>query len=273
MTYSKAWRHAGRPMSCEKCGIVTLRMNPRQRYCPPCSAEENLKRQGEIRPKRAAATEARALRSIATGIKTSELHAENIAFDFSRPIDAAWIQRIVFPFTYSSSKNAAFSLAQGQSHLFLRQKAKNFRNQLALVVRSALRDRKIYQNKIWLEIFVQKPNHKGDGVNVVDSVCDALKEAIGIDDRWFSIKRLDWQICKKDPQLIIGILQERADCFDAQSCHRCGRILPLASFTKSRGNKNGVSRECLDCRNGRVIAPDNSDGWTERKNLKQRQVA
>lgn len=180
----------------------------------------------------------------------SESVAENIGVCLSNPINAPWLVRVTYPFAYSVSKNATYSNGQGLGHVFLREKSRAYRDGLTIMLQQALKGRKIYQNKIWLEIFVQKPNHKGDAVNVVDTVCDAVKDAIGVDDRWFSIKRLDWQITKSDPHLIIGISQE--DCFDAQSCNTCGRILAFDQFYKQKGNKAGISRQCRSCLTGNV---------------------
>ncbi len=95
---------------------------------------------------------------------------------------------------------------------------------------------------------------RGDAVNVVDLVCDAVKDAIGLDDRWFSIKRLDWEIAKVNPQLIVGLAQP--DQFDAQACSHCGRVRPFGDFHKHKGNKNGIGRVCSDCRRLRVAKPE-----------------
>jgi uncharacterized Zn-finger protein len=106
------------------------------------------------------------------------------------------------------------------------------------MLESAISGKKIYRNKVWIDIFVQKPDHRGDAINFVDLIADAIKVAIGIDDRWFSIRRVDWQIVKENPRIFIGIGQQ--DLFDSKICSYCGRILPEKNFSKS-------GRECREC--------------------------
>lgn len=108
-------------------------------------------------------------------------------------------------------------------------------------------------NKVWIDILVQKPDHRGDAVNVIDLVCDALKDALPVDDRWFCIRRLDWEIAKENPRLFIGIGQ--ASDQDCQICSYCGQIKELEAFNRSRSRPLGVGRECKDCRRaGRLLA-------------------
>ena len=107
-------------------------------------------------------------------------------------------------------------------------------------LREATKGIMVYRNKVWIDIFVQKPDHRGDAINFLDLIADAIKEAIGIDDRWFSIRRIDWQIVKEKPRIFIGIGQDEQDLFDAKICSYCGRILPEKCFGKSK-------RECREC--------------------------
>jgi hypothetical protein len=85
-------------------------------------------------------------------------------------------------------------------------------------------------------------------VNVVDLVCDAVKDATGLDDRWYSIRCVDWQIVKVDPMLFVGLGQE--DVGDAQACSTCGRLLGFDAFGKKSGTPNGIERVCRECRAG-----------------------
>lgn len=122
----------------------------------------------------------------------------------------------------------------------------NYTTLISLHARKALGDQKVFENKVWLSFFVQKPDHKSDAVNVVDTFCDAIKNIVGVDDRWFSLDIVDWEIKKHDPQVFVRIGQ--ADCFDARACSYCGGIFPLDSFHKSKGNRLGRGRECRECK-------------------------
>lgn len=188
-----------------------------------------------------------ASRTAATGLAISDRHKDSIAHAFFSP-HLLWSVRVSVPFSYAASKNHIYSLA-ARGHQYLRAESKAMRADLAQAIRSAVSGRKIVNNKVWISIFVQKPNHKGDAINVVDLVCDAVKDAIPVDDRWYCIRQLDWQIVKTDPELYVEIAQDSAT--DCQVCSSCGRILPFECFGKKTRAKHGIDRNCKDCRYGR----------------------
>jgi hypothetical protein len=147
-------------------------------------------------------------------------------------------------------------------HVALRREARQSRSAIAVAVRRALGDQRVARNKLWLDILVQKPDHRGDAVNVIDLVCDAVKDGIGLDDRWFCIRRLDWEIVKRDPELVIGIGQDSD--VDCQICSHCGRAKPLDAFNRRSGSPQGVGRACRDClRSGRRRAKDTKGASTD----------
>lgn len=74
---------------------------------------------------------------------------------------------------------------------------------------------------------------------------DAVQEATGLDDRWYSVRRLDWRIVKLNPKIYVGIGQETTE--DALACSYCGRVLPLESFGRNAANPLGRSRTCREC--------------------------
>ena len=112
----------------------------------------------------------------------------------------------------------------------------DYKNFIAGRVRQSLEGISVVQNKVWIDILAQKPNHKGDAINVVDLVCDAIQEGCGVDDRWFCIRHLDWEIVKSNPRLFIGIGQ--ASDVPVQVCSSCGVALPFECFTKERLSRN-----------------------------------
>lgn len=103
-----------------------------------------------------------------------------------------------------------------------------------------------FDGKVWIDIFVEKPNGRSDAINVVDLVCDAVKVAIDVDDRWFAIRRLDWSIVKIDPRMIVKVSQSVSE--HHRACSYCGRILPLTEFGKHASDRRGRGRECKACR-------------------------
>ena len=226
---------------CKLCGLQFQSRNPRQFYCEPCSESQDLKRKRLTTSKSHTVRRRDERRDV--GRKISATEARSLADPRHQPV-FCWYVKVCVPFSWSASKNAIYSL-QAKGHVALRRESRNYRDALTLVLKSALRDRKIVQNKLWIDIFVEKASHRGDAVNMVDTVCDAVKVAANLDDRWFCIRQLDWSINKDDPQLIVGVGQEKIEA--SQACSYCGRIQPFANFGSNKNNKDGHSRICRDC--------------------------
>ena len=199
------------------------------------------------------------------GAETSKGHAKNINWYDPDSPNLSWFCRISVPFSYAASKNHIYTLRKN-GHVALRKEARQMRSAIATAIRKATANHKVANNKLWLDILVQKPNHRGDAVNVIDLICDAIKDAIPLDDRWYCIRKLDWEIVKKDPQLYLGIGQESQE--DCQICSYCGQIKPLDCFNKSKQSKIGVGRECKDCRRrGRIIAKQGKQQDTSKEEV------
>lgn len=236
-------------VECADCGRFTARRSPAQRYCAPCSGKRDVARKREWAATHATASdpEKHARRKAQVDERGAELSIENRA-----PI--AWpanvdptpalrqVTRIAVPFDYAASKNAVWRHGRG-GHVFAREEGKVMRAEIANRLRA--QNLTWYQGKVWIDIYVEKPDHRGDAVNVVDLVCDAVKDAIGVDDRWYSIRRLDWSIVKVNPRLYVGVAQAVAE--DHQACSACGTIRPFDAFTKNRSTKTGRARACRTC--------------------------
>jgi hypothetical protein len=192
-----------------------------------------------------AKSEKQASRTTARGIEISKADgATHLGHAVEHP-SLVWLARVAVPFSYSASKNAIYSL-RAKGHVYLRKESKAWRNELRDRLTSTIQGQRVANNKVWLDIIVEKTNHKGDAVNVIDTVCDAVKEALGLDDRWYSIRHLDWRISKDKPQIIVGVGQESNE--DVQACSSCGRLLPFGSFGKKSNARHGIDRNCKDCR-------------------------
>jgi hypothetical protein len=113
------------------------------------------------------------------------------------------------PFSYNYSKNKIARASvnrQGRVSVHVNPISKSLCDNLAWDVKQALEGRTFRKDKIFLDIMVEKPDHRGDALNVLDLIADGIKAGIGIDDRYFAIQRLDWVI-KKNGRIIIGIIQ------------------------------------------------------------------
>lgn len=176
--------------------------------------------------------------------------------------DLVRIVRVTFPFSTTLSKNVMYGLrgrdkrAPNVNRIFLRADARERRRALSMLIRAA--DPKPWpQRKTYIDILVQKPEHTSDAINVLDLVCDAVKDAIGIDDRWFSLRRLEWEIVKDKPMVFVGLGQDGVD--QMKVCGRCGRILTLDHFRPKASTSTSFSIRpsgrcsshgtyCLDCK-------------------------
>lgn len=262
---------ASKILECRDCGITTARNSPGQRYCHACSERRDLMRkrlwarehppdEQQAERNRVSATH-RKQRAKEAGADASVKAKRSIAWYDPDGPDLAWITRVAVPFSYAASKNHIYALRRS-GHVTLRAESRAIRNEIAFLIRQTLGGKRIAHNKVWIDILVQKPNHKGDAVNVIDLVCDALKEALGVDDRWFCIRRLDWEIVKESPKLFIGIGQESPD--DCRVCSYCGQIKSLGEFNKKKDDPLGVGRECKQCRrDGRALSKALSVRCTE----------
>jgi uncharacterized Zn-finger protein len=249
-------------IQCGDCGVDTPARSATQRYCPACSTRRDLERKRlwvrdhppslfqRVRNSQHASRRKEMVRE--AGAEASDTAKQGIAWLDPEAPDLIWLARISVPFSYAASKNHIY-VKRRMGHVALRREVVAKRQAITLAVQSALAGRQVAHNKVWLDILVQKPDHRGDAVNVVDLVCDAVKDAIGVDDRWFSIRRLDWEVAKTDPRLFIGIGQESDR--DCQVCSHCGSIKTLDQFSRRKDSRLGVGRACRDCRHaGRELA-------------------
>lgn len=187
-------------------------------------------------------------RGRARGLATCESNAQTVADTMGDELDLAWGVRFKLPFSYVASKNSIYGRMSGtKRRIFIRAEARKYRDAIGFLTKQAVKNIEIKHDKLWIDIFVEKPHHRGDAINVLDLVCDGIKSAIPLDDRWYAIKRLDWSVNKSDPHLFIGLAQE-VGAADSKICSYCGRIRPLTDFTFDRNAVQGRGHFCIECR-------------------------
>ena len=157
--------------------------------------------------------------------------------------------KIKVPWSGSYSKNVILGRGNFGKRVFLKQSAKDLKLEISLLIRNELRKANMVfvEDKIWLDIFVQKPNAgAGDAINVLDLVADGVSEGLGVDDRWFCIKSLDWSVIKTEPMIFIEVGQEND--IPKRICSYCGVIRPLdTDFNINKSDIRGHSRICKLC--------------------------
>lgn len=129
--------------------------------------------------------------------------------------------------------------------MFLAQETKDARTALVEALKEAIAGRRVSQNRLWIDLLVRKPDHRSDALNFIDQIADAVKEAVSLDDNWFSLRRLDWEIAKDEPVFYIGIGQESD--IDLYACSYCGRLLEASAFGANKSTKSGLARTCREC--------------------------
>lgn len=147
------------------------------------------------------------------------------------------------PFSWGVSKNALYH-PNMQHRIYLSKEGKDMKELIAWTIKKEKVDWK--QTKLYLEIFVEKPKDKGDAINFLDIIADGVQMGTGINDKWYCIERLDWQINKNDPKIWVTIKQDTLN--DYIICSYCGRILKADENNfRKRKTKTGFSKVCNDC--------------------------
>lgn len=236
----KLTRNKFRDVVCAECQRVFITKEGRKLFCDPCGIQRRCKR-SKAEQKLTGHARWGSLREIA------ERRAEDspsLAAAFATHPVFRWVAITSIPYTPNVSKNRRWS-SNGQGFVFLTQAVREFQANLVEHIRECVKDLPVKNAKVWLSIFVQKPNHKSDAINSIDTICDAVKKGIGVDDNWFCIDRVDWEIQKHDPHIYLKIAQESA-C-DMLACSSCGVVSAADTFPPKKNGPFGRSRVCREC--------------------------
>jgi len=238
---------------CALCGTEILRHSKAHIYCTTCSAERDKQRKAkwqknnpEPSHKSVARQNTRTSKALEYGIQVNERMKSNGNWSASDEVNLLWMVRVSVPFSYALSKNHIYSMTS-KGHIAMRGDSRTARDELTILLRSAIirGGHTPVTGKVWIDLLVQKSDHRGDAVNVIDLVCDAAKDALGVDDRWFAIRRLDWEIVKSDPRLFVGVGQSHHE--PRLVCSYCGQIKPETAFNNHRSTPSGKSKVCRSC--------------------------
>ena len=162
------------------------------------------------------------------------------------PPDLSRIQIVAIPWTAAFSKNALYHY--GKRRVYIEERTKILAALARGSIAQACRGTEWNQRKTYLDILVEQPFHTSDAINVLDVIADLVKQAIGVDDRWFCVLRLDWRIVKDNPRVFIGIGQEAGG--DQAVCSVCGHIKEVSEMTVTRPSAkrpSGRHSECRQC--------------------------
>jgi len=171
------------------------------------------------------------------------------SYRFIRDVNYEKVIKIKMDYNNSFSKNVILGRGGYSKRVYLKKQARLLRDEMYWLINIELKKNKIefVEDKIWLDIFVQRPDAGGiDAINVLDLIADGVQDAIKVDDKWFSVKCIDWEIKKENPKIFIEIGQA-GDNIPKKICSYCGRILPKGNFNKNKSSIDGYNRICQDC--------------------------
>jgi hypothetical protein len=228
---------------CQRCGKECEKKgNGRQKYCSECSIQADIERKARYwKNNKQKINEER--RFLVEMIKKEQIEYTNLLHWYEGEVGEELIMKFAIPFDKALLKNHSWAMTR-HGHVFLKKETRAAQDEL--IEKLSEYKGQFKQNKIWLELLVQKPDHKsGDAINFIDRIADAIKVGLDVDDRWFSIRRVDWTITKVNPRIFITVHQPCLE--DRQICSICGNILPISQFYKNKSTKLGIGRECLEC--------------------------
>lgn len=230
---------------CEDCGTEEQKRGFVQRFCRSCSVKRDMVRKKKHHlAKGKARYEERRTQFGERGVALNLPQALCVNASTPPMPEMAWYRRVAVPFSWAGSKNHIWANT-ARGHVYMREESSFMRHNLTKKIVDAVEGVKIAQNKLWVDMFIQKPVARGDAVNFVDLVCDAVKDGLLLDDRWFSLRQVDWQIVKTDPHIFVGVGQETV--VDVQACSSCGRFLTFEKFQRNKARTNGIGLNCREC--------------------------
>ena len=141
------------------------------------------------------------------------------------PASWRWVVAVRVPFDWGWSKNRMWAARSGTHARRLTDPARARRSLLALHLKRELS--RVRANPgasgevarkrlgkdgsghaIWFGIHVRLPDRKGDALNALDLVADAIQDATGIDDRHYQLAGLTWEISpetRKEPSMLVWV--------------------------------------------------------------------
>ena len=168
----------------------------------------------------------------------------NIIWQIENPLpDFNYIVTFCIPYDINLSKNVAHRF--GRRRVFKNSSTAKLQEDIGWHIKQKGIDKNLIQSKLFIDLLVEKPTMRGDAINFIDTIADAIKSVIDFDDNWFCIGRVDWKINKNNPKIWITLKQD--NLHQTKVCETCGRILILNNYTKNKSSKDGKGRICKAC--------------------------
>lgn len=144
---------------------------------------------------------------------------------------------VELPWDRRYSKN--LSMGSRDSHgKYRRKDSKAAQDELAFLVRTSGR---WVTARIHVDILVVMPRFLSDAVNYVDTICDAVRDGTGVDDKWFSCS-VDWDVDKERARIEVRLSQE--ETVDQAFCPTCSKFMPADDFYYAGARRMDKCKEC-----------------------------
>ena len=240
---------------CAECKTTAFRpYRPQHIYCKHCSRErekeykaDHARENRDPAKSRAATKRGRDKKNRNRRKQGPERSAAAPQRQLMIPDGLAWSSVISMVFTYDGSKNAIWR-TNDRGHIFNREASNNYRDSIAemIALQVGQDEHEFRHGRVVVGLLARKPDHRGDAINFVDLVADAIEDASGIDDRWYQCAGVDWQVVRHNAgslEIVVGqpLLEERF------LCSSCGVEQGRDGFHKNSSTKHGVSRYCKGC--------------------------
>lgn len=161
----------------------------------------------------------------------------------------AWELTVEVPYDSHWSKNRSTgrAIVGGKMRSFPKAEAKAHRTRLRDAIEEALIAFKITPriDKLLVRIFVVRDSMRGDVANVADLVLDACKDALDLDDRWYSVG-VDWTMntrLKPFMAVTISQMEDRG----VSCCIACGEYKSHSGFAPYKAGPFGHKWTCRAC--------------------------
>lgn len=107
-------------------------------------------------------------------------------------------------------------LSKNKRYAFYKSKHKSpeHKNAQKMVTLSYLKEARFFKapkkGKFWVGYTWYRESMRGDAINFLNPICDAIKTCLDFDDNYFCVSFIEWEIDKKKPRIEIEIKYE--DC-------------------------------------------------------------
>lgn len=149
--------------------------------------------------------------------------------------------KLTWPFDVRLSKTIANGSARHRERKTLISRTEHTKARAELAAAIGEQPGEWYRAHLSIYLKVIMPRFLTDAVNYVDGVADAVRDGVGIDDKWFRFT-VDWAIDKENPRLELQVVQAATE--HHAWCPRCSRIRPETLFYYAKERRMG---ECRDC--------------------------